>query len=283
MSRWFLRILNGLLTCCVAVVLLASALYAGFALWDNGQIYASAESVQSEMQEIRDRTQAETEPAGQETAEAGDPAEKEADLTQLKELFDQLQSINPDIGAWLTMSGTSIDYAVVQGLNNIEYVSKDVYGNFAIVGSIFLDSRNSPIYTDRYNLLYGHNMSEHRMFGDVNLYKEEQYFNDNRTGTLYLPDGVHPLLSLSIVVTNASDIYLFNPASWYYLTNEEITELVRKNALFLNDEGMEAMQAKFEAGEEVQILALSTCSTEFTDARTILLTLMDPWVDGGSK
>ena len=44
-------------------------------------------------------------------------------------------------------------------------------------------------------------------------------------------------------------------------------------ALNLNTETLAAMKA---AGDDAQVLALSTCSTEFTDARTILLAWMIP-------
>ena len=94
--------------------------------------------------------------------------------------------------------------------------------------------------------------------------------------TLYLPTGSHKLQSLSIILTNANDSSIFNPTPWYEYDDEKALEVIQKNALFLSEEGMEALQAKIDAGEPVQILALSTCSNEFTDARTILLTLMDP-------
>lgn len=47
----------------------------------------------------------------------------------------------------------------------------------------------------------------------------------------------------------------------------------QENALNLNTETLAAMKA---AGDDAQVLALSTCSTEFTDARTILLAWMIP-------
>ena len=174
------------------------------------------------------------------------------------------------------MPGTNIDYPVVRGENNIEYVSTDIYGNFAIVGSIFLDFRNQDDYSDIYNLLYGHNMSEHRMFSDVNLYKDEEFFNENQKGYFYLPTGAHWLQSISIIVTNAGDSWLLNPNSWQDKPTEKILELVQKDALFISEDGMEALLAKIEAEEELHFVALSTCSNEFTDARTILLTLLDP-------
>ena len=58
-------------------------------------------------------------------------------------------------------------------------------------------------------------------------------------------------------------------------TAEEILNNVQGQAKFISTEGLSALKAKLDAGERPRILALSTCSDEFTDARTVLLTLID--------
>ncbi len=307
MSRWFLIAANKLISFGVSLFLLTAILYAGYALWDNQQIYASADNQLSDIasstsmaeaagdagSEMQGKASAasgsETDGTGDQGAEnqgmennagaeatettTGETEEKE---TELSRLFKKLKAVNEDIGAWITMPGTAIDYAVVRGKSNIDYISKDVYGKFSIAGSIFLDFRNGEDYSDTYNLLYGHNMSEHRMFSDVNLYKEEQFFNENQKGYIYFPTGAHWLQSISIILTNSSDSWAFNPSVWEELDGEEMMERVQQNALFVSETGMEALEKKIESGEKPQLVALSTCSSEFTDARTILLTLMDP-------
>ena len=255
MARTILRLLNRTISVLASLALVAAILYSGFALWDNRQIYAAAEDVLGDLAP---------------TAEA---AEEE---TALGKLFRQLKEVNPDIGAWITMPNTGIDYPVVQGENNIQYISTDIYGNFAIVGSIFLDSRNEEDYSDTYNLLHGHNMTEHRMFSDVNLYKDEEFFNENQKGYIYFPTGAHWLQVVSIIATTSGDSWIMNPLSWKNLSEEKILELCQNNALFVSEDGINAIKAKYEAELQPQFVALSTCSYEFTEARTILLTLIDP-------
>ena len=86
---------------------------------------------------------------------------------------------------------------------------------------------------------------------------------------------LHILLT-SCIVTPASHSTLFNPDNWLHMTNEEMIQAVQSEALFVSDEGLAALQRQLDSGEQPRILALTTCSSEFTDARTILLTLIDP-------
>ena len=59
------------------------------------------------------------------------------------------------------------------------------------------------------------------MFSDINLYKNETFFNENQTGTLYLPTSTHPLQTLAIILINASDSWVFNPAPWDMIDMED--------------------------------------------------------------
>ena len=52
--------------------------------------------------------------------------------------FQDLLVLNEDVRAWITIDDTHIDYPMVQGESDMEYVNKDVMGNFALSGSIFM-------------------------------------------------------------------------------------------------------------------------------------------------
>ena len=109
------------------------------------------------------------------------------------------------------MDDTHIDYPVVQGEDDMEYINKDVYGQFALSGSIFLSSVNSRDFTDPYSLVYGHHMANGAMFGDIIEFADPAYFEAHTTGTLYLPEQTIPITLFACVETSASDPVVYNP------------------------------------------------------------------------
>ena len=62
--------------------------------------------------------------------------------------------MNPDVCGWLTLDHTKIDYPVVQGTDNFEYLEKDVLGNPSVAGSIFLDAKSDRNFHDFYTVIY---------------------------------------------------------------------------------------------------------------------------------
>ena len=139
-----LRAANGLLDGVTALLVLLAVVWSGYALWDNSRVYAAADNVQAGLLAFKPRPQ------------------EDNSLS-----FGQLRDINPDVCGWLTLDGTAIDYPVVQGESNFTYLNTDVYGSFALAGSIFLDVDCDADFSGRYSLLYGHHMENGRMFGDL--------------------------------------------------------------------------------------------------------------------
>lgn len=244
-----MRTADRLFSLVVVVFLLVAGAYSAYALWDNAQVYAAADNVQAGLLQFKPK-------AGEENGAT----------------FEELQAINPDVTAWVTMDNTGIDYPVLQGEDNLSYINTDAYGDFALAGSIFLDTDCSRDFTDPYSLLYGHHMENSKMFGDVDLYKDAAFFAQNTTGELVTPGGTYDLETFACLLVPASETAIFDPQRWDN-DLQGLYRFARENALNLNEQTLAAMEA---AGDGVQVLALSTCSTEYTDARTILLTWMHP-------
>ena len=143
-QRVALRTADFLISAVVVLFLLTAGAYSAYALWDNNQVYAAVDNVQGELLQFKPAADGENGAS-----------------------FEELLAINSDVKAWLTLDNTAIDYPVVQGENNFSYINTDVYGDFALAGSIFLDSDCDGSFHDPYSLLYGHHMENSKMFGDL--------------------------------------------------------------------------------------------------------------------
>ena len=105
--------------------------------------------------------------------------------------FDSLQSVNPDIYAWLEMEGTEISYPVVQSpTNDSYYLNHNSDRAYAARGAIFSEHiYNAVGMTDPVTVLYGHHMQSGAMFGDLQkYYSSAAFFAEHHTLTIYTPE-----------------------------------------------------------------------------------------------
>ena len=137
--RRFAQEVERLVSALAGLLMLALLAFGGFALWQDAALRRGA-FVCAELLQYK-------------------PAAPAADNPTLA----GLQTVNPDVCGWLTVDGTGIDYPVVQGATNMDYVNRDVYGDFSLSGAIFLDSRCAADLTDPYTVIYGHHMDNSAM------------------------------------------------------------------------------------------------------------------------
>ena len=236
-----LRILNGLLDRLLALVFLVILLIGIWFVYDTAYVFyhASADRV-----------------AAYRPGSAGAPT----------------RQLSKDCVAWLHVDDTSIDYPVMQGKTNTEYLNKDPYGDYSLSGSIFLDTRNESDFSDSYSLTYGHHMAGGLMFGALDDFLKEDFFRQHRTGTLTLmkpPDSENrnggektdreiPFEIFAALETDASVSELFDP-----LGSERTIAYAATHAKYYSDP------------KTTHILALSTCVDAVHTTRTVVLCALE--------
>lgn len=169
---------------------------------------------------------------------------------------DDQRVISENQVAWIWLEDTTIDYPVLQGKDNYEYLNKDPYGEFELSGSIFLDYRNADDFTDAYSVIYGHHMDYGAMFGALDAYQEQEYFDAHRHGKLVTKSAAWDYELFAVAEGEGTDEVLFNPSGQ---TTLEITEYLKKNALIY-----------IEHEDGAPIVALSTCTGD-TDTSRLLV------------
>ena len=180
--------------------------------------------------------------------------------------FEELLALNKDTRAWITLDGTNIDYPMVQGKDDMEYVNKDVEGNFSLSGSIFMSYHNAPDFSDPYILTYGHHMDNGGMYGDVMEFIDDGYFEEHKTGTLYLPGKARQLEIFACIEGDAYDPYIYNVMDKQG-NMREFLDYIKNNAQQYRDIGMK---------DTDQVISLSTCVSASTNGRMIVFARINP-------
>jgi sortase, SrtB family len=178
--------------------------------------------------------------------------------------FEALMDINDEVFAWLTVYGTRIDYPVAHSAeDNNKYVNTDITGQYSLAGSIYLASRNSRDFSDFNSIIYGHHMDEGAMFGDLDKFKEEDFFQSRRYGNLYFAEKDHGIEFFAYLSADAYDWNIYNPGI------KGSDEDKRAYIMYLLD--IATYTRDIDVTAEDKIILLSTCASERTNGRDILV------------
>lgn len=162
--------------------------------------------------------------------------------------FDYLTEKNPDVMAWVYCPGTPINYPVVRGADNDYYLNRLLDGTVNKSGSIFADCRNRVDFTDPHTIIYGHNMKDLSMFGSVNKYADQEYYDQHPVWYINTPERNFAVVLLAGYTTSPNaEIYAFKG------TSEEPWEIYQ-NAL-----RQSAFQSKAAALPGESLVTFSTC------------------------
>lgn len=95
-----------------------------------------------------------------------------------------------DVGAWISVEGTQINYPVVQRASDDQYyLSHDIEGNETYYGAIFMEGMHSLDFGDTVTILYGHAITDGAMFGTLDYFASADFFVQHREIKVTTPQG----------------------------------------------------------------------------------------------
>ena len=177
--------------------------------------------------------------------------------------FKELQKINPDVFGWLTIIDTQVDYPVCQGSDNETYVNTNAEGKYSMVGSLFLDYRNSSDFTDYNNIIFGHHMERDKFFGCFDNYRDEEYFKKHRKANLYFDGKKHGVELFAFVIADAYDENL------YTIHGRDNEEGKAYYLDYVKNKAFHILPSKVTTDDT--LIVLSTCTEDLTNGRFILV------------
>ena len=174
--------------------------------------------------------------------------------------FEALQAEHPDIIGWIYCADTPINYPIVQAEDNQYYVDRLVDGTANGAGSIFMDFRNNPDFSDVNSVIYGHNMTNKSMFGSPRDYRQQSYYDEHPVLWIVTPETAYrvDLLAGCVTAADSDDYNLLE-------TEEELQTLLSE----LTDKS--TFQSRLEPSVAERIVVLSTCTYEYDNARYIVV------------
>lgn len=201
------------------------------------------------------------------------------DNTRLHIDWESLLGKCGDVKAWIRDPKTVINYPVVQGANNNEYLYRAITGEPNNGGTIFIDAGCEDPFNVFLTVLYGHRMKDGSMFKAlVNYFGSggAEYYKEHPTIELYTFAKTE-----SGYVQNNFDIEVFACATidgtdmaWYEMeytgdiaTDMSINQAYLDRALAVNE---------LETGKDFSleptdhIVMMSTCTKELDDNRQVV-------------
>ena len=188
--------------------------------------------------------------AGNEEAASKDLSEKDKAILKRLNVWHEKY---PDLIGWIQIPDTKINYPIMQGDDDLYYLSHAYTGESNNAGSIFLTTFNNPGFSHIYSILYGHNMRNGSMFGGLHKYEQEEDYLKK-----------HP----SVYVYSLTDVYVYDIFSFYnvdatdavysvFYSSVEEFEPVLKTMIERNEA---PVPANFMPNPGQGILSLSTCN-----------------------
>jgi len=182
--------------------------------------------------------------------------------------FAALRAINPDIAAWLILEGTPINYPVVQGADNLFYLNHMFDGEQNSVGTLFIDSYNTPGFADQNTVIYGHNMRDASMFATLLEYESQAFFEEHSEMLLLTPQGNYLIKLFAGYTTDAAaDSWMFS-----FADSNDFERWISE-AKYRSD-----FTSSVEIHPSDRLVTLSTCSYAFDNARYVVVGRLVPIV-----
>ena len=171
--------------------------------------------------------------------------------------FKKLKSQNQDIAGWIYIRGTTIDYPIVQGKDNEEYLHQDFNKKKSSSGTIFLDNNCKKDFTSDNNIIYGHHMKNGTMFAQLLKFREKSFLKKHNEIMIFTPDRTIHLKVISAYAQKAQNKI---PVTF---ANDE-----QKKAYIKKIESMSEQTIKTSRINASHIYTFVTCSYEGEDNRT---------------
>lgn len=234
------------------ILIVTGLLFLGILVYGEYKEYSSAKKIKK-LQEQKEK------------AYKGTDVQTQGMLPEYREMYET----NSDLTGWIVIDGTDINYPVVQSKVYQEfYLDHNFDGEKDEAGSIFADARNNVFLPDDNIIIYGHNMKNGSMFGTLQYYLDQNYYNSHNTVSF---DTLYKRGTYQIAVVGLSKISEESDGTFKYydFINAENKKSFKKYVE--NIKKLEAYDTGVSLKYGDKLITLSTCNSVEKDGRLFIV------------
>lgn len=180
--------------------------------------------------------------------------------------LNKLYEINNDLVGWIKINNTNINYPVMQSKNSPNYyLKRNFYKKYSSYGTPYL-SEQCNIDTSINNIIYGHNMKNKKMFGTLESYKKEDFYNKHQ---IIIFNTLKKCLKYQIFAVFKTTVYNNNGFKYYnyidFQNEEDYNDFIDKCKTLSFYETNKKPEYKNK------LLTLSTCEYSNKNGRLVII------------
>ena len=182
--------------------------------------------------------------------------------------YETLYNKNRKLIGWLKIEGCDIDYPVMQTSNNEYYLDHNYNQEYDKNGSLFLDKDCDAAFPNDNMIIYGHHMKSGKMFGNLNYYSKESFWEDNKEFTF---DTIYETGTYAVMYVFRSKIYSEEEIVFKYYQFIDATSENEFNSNMEEMANMSLYDTGVTANYGDRLITLSTCDSSEEDGRFVVV------------
>ena len=179
--------------------------------------------------------------------------------------INKLYEENKDIVGWLKIDNTTINYPIMQNINDPNYyLHRDFYKNYSSYGTPYM-AKQCNLNSDNI-VIYGHHMKNNKMFGKLEKYKSKDFYNNHKIITFTTLEKEY---SYEIFAVFKTTVYTKNTFRYYENINFENKKMYDDFINICKDKSL--YQTGIEIKDKEKLITLSTCEYSNKNSRLVIV------------
>ena len=179
--------------------------------------------------------------------------------------INKLYEENKDIVGWLKIDNTTINYPIMQNINDPNYyLRRDFYKNYSSYGTPYM-AKQCNLNSDNI-VIYGHHMKNNKMFGELEKYKSKDFYNNHKIITFTTLEKEY---SYEIFAVFKTTVYTKNAFRYYENINFENKKMYNDFINICKDKSL--YQTGIEIKDKEKLITLSTCEYSNKNSRLVIV------------